>query len=73
MASFEITKIIGAVLTAGLVASASNFISELVYEPEELETNVYMAATAAEEAPKEPSEEASTPEAGAPEIGRAHV
>ena len=46
MSSIEINKIVGAVLTAGIVAVASGFVADLLYEPEMLEESVYKVATA---------------------------
>ncbi len=59
MDSFEFSKILGAVLAAGLVASLSGFVAEQVYPDPNLEAQA--AAVTAREAPAEPKA------AGAPE------
>ncbi|MFQ6016688.1 MAG: c-type cytochrome [Kiloniellaceae bacterium] len=46
MSSFEINKIIGAILTAGIIATTTGLIAGALYEPEELEENVYKVAVA---------------------------
>jgi cytochrome c len=46
MSSLEINKIVGAALTAGIVAVASGFVADLLYAPEKLEESVYKVATA---------------------------
>jgi cytochrome c len=63
MSSLEITKIIGAVLTAGIVASFAGFVSHLVVQPEQLAEHAYpVEGVVSEEATA-----AEVPAAAAPE------
>jgi cytochrome c len=57
MDSFEVTKVVGAVLGTGLVVALASFITEHVYPEPELEVRAYAVA---------PGEEAAEPEAVAP-------
>ncbi len=57
MDSFEVSKVVGAVLGTGLVVALASFITEHVYPEPELEVRAYAAA---------PSGQAETQEAEAP-------
>ncbi len=59
MDSVEINKIFAAVLTAGVIASFSGFVSHMLVNPHELEKPAYLAAATVVEAPA--GEEAETP------------
>ena len=56
MASLEMNKVAGAILTAGVIAMTSGFIAHLLVNPHKLEQNVYTVAGA--EAPATDAEEA---------------
>ncbi|MEE8506904.1 MAG: cytochrome c family protein [Kiloniellales bacterium] len=58
MSNIENVKIIGAVLAVSIIVMLSGFITELVYEPEQLEEHAYVVATGAESAAEEETETA---------------
>ncbi len=58
-ASLEANKIVGAILTAGIIASASGNLARILYKPEKLEEPVFRVEAAEGEAP---AAEAETPE-----------
>lgn len=66
MSTLEINKIIAAVLTAGIIASFSGFVAEILMHPQELEENVYVVAGAAGEAA---GQEAAPAEGATEDIG----
>ncbi len=57
-ASLEANKIVGAILTAGIIASASGNLARILYAPHELEEPVYkVAAKESEPEAEKPAEE----------------
>ncbi len=62
MDSFEFTKILGALLFAGLVASLSGFITGLIYPEREVEARAYVVVPG-EEVSQEAAAEPAAPEA----------
>ena len=58
-ASLEANKIVGAILTAGIIASASGNLARILYKPEKLEEPVFRVEAAEGEAP---AAEAEAPE-----------
>ncbi|MEE8189785.1 MAG: cytochrome c family protein [Kiloniellales bacterium] len=66
MSNIENIKIICAVLAAIIIAMLSNFVTDLVYAPEELEQNVYVIAAAEAGESEEAAETAETAETAQP-------